>query len=151
MVLALKGTASFNVCSKREKFLEAMFSGNDYPELYMQKYLDRYNEIKSEERMNQGFSSKNFLASMETDRAMKSLNKFRNKFIHFIPSKWNLEISELPEICKSTLYVIEFLIFESGNIRFYNNDELEKARLSKLILEIKVELEKLGNDYSTLS
>ena len=35
MVLALKGTASINLCSNREKFLKAMFSGNDYPNLHM--------------------------------------------------------------------------------------------------------------------
>jgi hypothetical protein len=151
MILALKGTASFNVCSNREKFLEAMSFGNDYPELRMQYFLDLYRDIKSKERMNQGVSSKKFLASPETDQALKALNELRNKFIHFVPSNWSLEVSALPEICKSTLSVIEFLILESGNIRFYNNDELEKARLSKLISEIKVELEKLRIDYSTLS
>jgi hypothetical protein len=53
----------------------------------------------------------------------------------------------LPGLCKSVLCVIEFLILESGNIRFYTNYELEKASLSKLISEIRKDLEKLENEY----
>lgn len=98
--------------------------------------------------MKIGIGSKKFLASMETDYAMKTLNEIRNNFIHFIPSHWSLEISMLPGLCKSVLYVIEFLILESGNIRFYTNNELEKASLSKLISMIRIELEKLENEYT---
>ncbi|MGB5101269.1 MAG: hypothetical protein WBN94_11810 [Methanothrix sp.] len=42
MVLALKGTASFNVCKYKGKFLDAMLSGDDYPELRMDNFLDLY-------------------------------------------------------------------------------------------------------------
>ena len=147
MVLSLKGTASFNVCKNKEKFLDAMFSGGDYPELRMYNFLDLYKYIKSEDRMKIGVRSKNFLASTETDFAMKTLNEIRNKFIHYVPSHWSLEISMLPGLCKSVLCVIEFLILESGNIRFYTNHELEKTSLSELILEIRNELDELENEY----
>ena len=111
--------------------------------------MDLYKYIKSEDRMKIGIDSKNFLASKETDYAMKTLNEIRNNFIHFVPSHWSLEISMLPELCKSVLCVIEFLILESGNIRFYTNYELEKESLSKLISEIRKELEKLENECIT--
>ncbi len=149
MVLALKGTASFNVCKNKKQFLDAMLSGDDYPDLRMENFMDLYKYIKSEDRMKIGIGSKNFLASMETDYAMKTLNEIRNNFIHFVPSHWSLEISMLPGLCKSVLCVIEFIIFESGNIRSYTNYELEKASLSKLISEIRKELEKLENEYIT--
>jgi hypothetical protein len=149
MVLALKGTASFNVCKNKKKFLDAMLSGDDYPDLRMENFIYLYKYIKSEDRMKIGIGSKNFLASMETDYAMKTLNEIRNNFIHFVPSHWSLEISILPGLCKSVLCVIEFLILESGNIRFYTDYELEKASLSKLISEIRKELEKLENEYIT--
>jgi hypothetical protein len=109
MVLALKGTASFNVCRNRKKFVEAILSGGDYPELKMQYYLDLYKDIKSKDRMN----GMNFLASPETDNAMEKLNEIRNIFIHFIPSIWSLELSGLPGLCNSVLSVIEFLVLES--------------------------------------
>ena len=112
-------------------------------------FMDLYKYIKSEDRMKIGIDSKNFLASKETDYAMKTLNEIRNNFIHFVPSHWSLEISMLPELCKSVLCVIEFLILESGNIRFYTNYELEKESLSKLISEIRKELEKLENECIT--
>ena len=38
MVLALKGTASFNVCKNKKKFLDAMLSGDGYPDLRMEKF-----------------------------------------------------------------------------------------------------------------
>jgi hypothetical protein len=149
MVLALKGTASFNVCKNWKKFLDAMLSGDDYPELRMEIFQNLYRYIKSEDSMKIGVSSKNFLASMETDYAMKKLNEIRNNFIHFVLSHWSLEISMLPGLCKAVLCVIEFLILESGNIRFYTNYELEKASLSKLISDIRKELETLEKDYIT--
>lgn len=88
-----------------------------------------------------------FSGSKETDNAMKRLNEVRNQFIHFLPGVWSLQVSELPELCNSVLSVIEFLIFTSGNIRFYYNGELEKANLAKLILEIRIELENLKMEY----
>jgi hypothetical protein len=39
--------------------------------------------------------------------------------------------------------VLEFLILGSGNVRFYDNDEFEKAYLAELITKIRSELEML--------
>jgi hypothetical protein len=117
MVLALKGTASLNVCKNREKIVDAMNSGNERPKLRMEKFLDLYRDIKSTDRMNQNIYSRAFLASKETDYYMETLNEFRNTFIHFKPCNWSLGISTLPDLTNSVLDVIEFLVLESGNVR----------------------------------
>lgn len=148
MVLALKGTASLNVCKNRRKFVEAMNSGNELPALLMENFLNLYQDIKSLDRMSQNIYSRNLLTSDETDYHMKTLNEFRNTFIHFIPCNWSLGISTLPYLVNSVLNVIEFLVFESGNVRFYSNEELEKANINKLISEIRMELEKLKAYYN---
>jgi hypothetical protein len=54
----------------------------------------------------------------------------------------------LPKIFKQVLSVIEFLILESGNVRFYDNDEDEKKCLSELIERIRAELNQLESEYS---
>lgn len=150
MVLALMGTASLNVCKNRGKFFEAMNNGNDLPELYMERFLVLYKDIKNTARMNQNIEIKIFLASEEMDYYMKTLNEFRNNFIHYVPCNWSLGISTLPELSKSVLNVIEFIVLESGNVRFYLDDELEKANLRELISEIRKELEKLEIEYAKL-
>ena len=75
------------------------------------------------------------------------LNEFRNNFIHFIPCRWSLELAMLPGIFKQVLSVIEFLILESGNIRFYGNED-GKECLSELIEKIRAELSKLESKYA---
>ncbi len=147
MVLALEGTALLNVCRNRRKIFEAIQSNEKLPDPYMQYFINFYEDIKSPDRMNMYCDSSAFSGSKEADNAMKRLNEFRNQFIHFLPGVWSLEISELPELCNSVLSVIEFLIFNSGNVRFYDNGELEKANLAKLILEIRIELENLKIEY----
>ena len=148
MVLALKGTASLNVCKNREKFIDAIRSGDDYPELRMENFLVLYKGIKSHDRMKMNINSKNLAASMDIDNAMNKLNEIRNKFIHYVPSHWSLETSMLPGLFRSILFVIEFLIRESGNVRFYTNDELEKTRLSKLISDMRNELDVIESEHA---
>lgn len=144
MVLALKGTASLNVIKDREIWFEAIQLGNDYPKKQsLLNFLNLYNDIKIKNRMMQNINSKSFTGSEEIDSSMKKLNDFRNKFIHFIPCNWSIEIVLFPIICKQVLSVVEFLILESGNVRFYDNDEFEKANLEELITKIKGELERL--------
>ena len=126
MVLALMGTASLNVCKNRREFVEAMNSGNERPKLSMENFLHLYRGIKSTDRMNQNIYSKTFSASKETDYHMETLNEFRNTFIHFKPCNWSLGISTSPDLANSVLDVIEFLVLGSGNVRFYDDDELKK-------------------------
>lgn len=82
------------------------------------------------------------------DDAIRTLNELRNKFIHFIPCGWSIELIMLPRICKQVLSVIEFLILESGNIRFYDNDNIEKEQLSDLVERIATELDKVERKYA---
>lgn len=138
MVLALMGTASLNVIKYREKWFEAIRLGNEYPKQQsLLNFLKLYNDIKLKNRMMQNISSKLFLCSEEIDGSMEKINELRNNFIHFIPCSWSIEIALFPEICKQVLSVVEFLILESGNVRFYDDDEFEKVNLAELITKMK--------------
>lgn len=147
MVLALMGTASLNVVKDREKWFEAIRLGNEYPkQQFLLNFLKLYNDIKLKDRMMQNIYSKSFLCSEEIDGSMEKINELRNNFIHFIPCNWSIEIALFPEVCRQVLSVVEFLILESGNVRFYDNDEFEKANLAELITKIKSVLEELEID-----
>jgi len=43
--------------------------------------------------------------------------------------------------------VVEFLVIESGNIRFYDDDEFERANLTELIAKIRREFESLEINF----
>lgn len=147
MVLALMSTAYLNVIKDREKRFEAIRLGNEYPkQQFLLDFLKLYNDIKLKNCMMQNTSSKSFLCSEEIDGSIEKINELRNNFIHFIPCNWSIEIALFPEICRQVLSVVEFLILESGNVRFYDNDDLKKANLAELITKIKSVLEELEID-----
>jgi len=107
-----------------------------------------YKDIKSPKKMKQNITSRIYPGSNDSDYAMEKLNEFRNNFIHFIPCRWSIELAMLPGIFMQVLSVIEFLILESGNVRFYDEDEDEKKCLSELIEKIRAELIQLESEYS---
>lgn len=154
MVLALKGSAAFNVYKKRnkEEWIRAFNSQLEDPQQkfpkkrYLAGFLELYDRIKSED-MNLYVESKIFISSERSNYAMDRLNAYRNEFTHFAPCSWSLQIIGLPEICKEVLSIIEFLIFDSGNIYYYNDLELEN--LNGLISEIRVNLDELEILYKT--
>jgi hypothetical protein len=151
MVLSLKGTANFNVIKEPEKLFDAIVNGNDgkdYPREYLLNFCKLYKDIKSPKKVKQNIASRIYPGSKDSDYAMEKLNEFRNNFIHFIPCRWSIELAMLPGIFEQVLSVIEFLILESGNIRFYDNDEGEKRCLSELIENIRAEINKLESKYA---
>jgi len=143
MVLSLKGTANFNIIKEPEKFFDAIQNGKKCPRQYLLNFCKLYKNVKSQKKMG-----KNYPGSKESDCAMEILNEIRNNFIHFIPCNWSIELLMLPGIFKQVLSVIEFLILESGNVRFYDNDEDEKKCLSELIEKIRAELNQLESEYA---
>jgi len=148
MVLALQGTSPLNVIKDPQKSFDAIQNGTDYPEDKLLNFLSLYRDIKSQEKMKKSIDSRNYLGSNEMDDAIRTLNELRNKFIHFIPCGWSIELIMLTRICKQVLSVIEFLILESGNIRFYDNDNIEKEQLSDLVERIATELDKVERKYA---
>lgn len=148
MVLSLKGTANFNVIREPEKLFDAIQNRREYPEEYLLGFGKLYKDIKSPKKMKQNTASRIYPSSKDSDYAMEKLNEFRNNFIHFIPCRWSIELAMLPGIFNQVLSVLEFLILESGNIRFYYDDEGEKRCLSELIEKIRAELNKLESEYA---
>ncbi|MEK0338422.1 MAG: hypothetical protein QQN41_13410, partial [Nitrosopumilus sp.] len=104
-------------------------------------FLNLFKKIKSE-KMLRSTHSKKFESTTEIDSCVKKVNILRNKFIHFIPGGWLLEVSGLPKICVHCLEIIEFMGWESNNV-FWLNEELEER--------CKIALEECKNTFNELN
>lgn len=109
MVLALKGSNSFNV-----------IRGDDKKQ-WLASFLDLYKKVKGD-RMEMFCHSRRFIPTGTQGRSVKGLNRFRNEFIHFTPKHWLLETAGLPEIALDCLEIAEFLAWKSGNVILVRSD-----------------------------
>ena len=91
----------------------------------LDNYLNLYKKVKHKEIGQFGGNSR-FIPTGSEGRDIKLLNSFRNKFIHFTPEGWCLEVNGLPRICLATARLISFLALETRNV-FWHSAE---ARLS---------------------
>jgi hypothetical protein len=148
MVCALRGTNNLNVIKERyaKKWLEAYESGQPLPPReFIDSFLNLYKKIQ-DNRMLMYTVSRKFIPSGQQDRSVKKLNQLRNKFIHFTPKGWSLEVSGLPQIGIDCVNVIRFLAFESENILW--TDESFRLRLESATTDLTVVLEELREKYS---
>ena len=148
MILAIKGSDLLNVYDKDSVEIINMNKDEIIHTLNikMDNFINLYHKIKSNKYMRQYIFSKAFRGNTYTLKNIKELNKLRNKFIHFTPQGWSLEINGLPVICLNALNIIKFLIKDSGNIRF--NEESNKYQTIELIDKIIKRLKNLDIKYS---
>jgi len=147
MVCALRGSSGLNVLKDKvaKKWSKAYQSGSGkYPVEILDTYLNLYKKIKSN-NMKMYVGSKKFCPKGQEDHNVKELNQLRNKFIHFTPAGWSLEVSGLPIIIKDCIAIIEFLAFTSNNIH-YPNDELQ-SEIREMIDKIRNEIAKIEVAY----
>lgn len=93
------------------------------PDLKLANFLDLYKKIKDDKPpMKRYVDSQQFVPKGTQGKSIKDLNRLRNKFIHFTPKLWGLELGGLPAIMSDCLEISEFLAWESGNIIWYKHD-----------------------------
>lgn len=105
-------------------WLKAHREGGPFPKEKLDNFLNLYAKIKTDAAAGY-VHSKRFTPGPTHDRSMKKLNEFRNKFIHFVPMGWSLELAGLPGICIDCLTVANFLHTDGGNI-FWNHATLRR-------------------------
>ena len=135
MVLALRGSAGFNVLRESHKRRLKDRRKRDENEIPRQRdsklvdFLELYRRIKGR-RMLMYTDSRKFVPNGTQGRSIKMLNRLRNDFIHFTPKVWGLDLGGLPEIALDCLEIAEFLAWESGNVLWHEaslRDGLESA------------------------
>ena len=123
MVLALRGSNNLRVINKKDadKWLEAYYNNEDVlPNCRLDSFMNLYKKIKTDS-MCQYINSRKYISRDDDDFYVKKLNKLRNDFIHFVPKSWSIQLAGLPGLSLDCLSIIQFLMFESGNIIFYND------------------------------
>ncbi len=111
----------------------------DYPkDLRLAQFLELYERIKSDRMLTYG-TSKRFLPTRQQDSSVKDLNKFRNKFIHFVPQGISVQTEGLSQLVLDCVAIIEFLAFESDNISWI--DPALQRRTRKAIRDLQTMLE----------
>jgi len=169
MVLALKGTNSFNVLEKKcAKELAAAWRRDDEV-LSMGKldnFLNLYRKIKAgrktfEEEVKTGIRgprkpedlmlmymhSQPFKPRGTQNKSVEMLHHLRNDYIHFQPKGWLLGVHGLPRVVEDCVDIIDFLAFECGNVLWH--DKRLEAKTKDLIAGIRSHVMTLRQSYST--
>lgn len=86
--------------------------------------------------MQQYVNSKSFeIIDQDLKRSVNRLNnEFRNSFLHYKPRGWSIEEEAFREIIRDCLPLIEFLLFQSGNICI---EPEEESQAKEVITQIK--------------
>ncbi|GBG07406.1 hypothetical protein PAT3040_01956 [Paenibacillus agaridevorans] len=146
MILALKGSNSLSVMKPdhANKWLEAYRKGSRYPKAKMDNFTNLFEKIQSDV-MKQFTHSQIFVSTKQINTSINELNELRNKFIHFMPLGWSLNITGLPSLGLDIVEVLKFLVHESGNIYFY--EEGHKEHIEQLIEELFCKLTQMKCKY----
>lgn len=105
-----------------EAWLTAHCNDTDYPETQMDGFLNLYKKIKANPIMGYKFSPKG-----QQGRSIKTLNKFRNEFIHFMPKGWAIELSGMPSIFHDCLRIVAEL-GQANEARWENEEQFESFK-----------------------
>lgn len=119
MVLALKGANGLRVPKSEdaERRLAADDNGERGPEnVKMDSFLDLYEKTKDDHMMCRYVYSRKFTPQGTQGRSIKTLDRLRNRFVHFLPCAFSLVDTGLPEMTIDCLNVARFLAYESRNI-----------------------------------
>jgi hypothetical protein len=121
LICAIQGTNPDRVKifdKKTNKYLDKLIN---FPEALKRAQKDEY--------MQQFMFSKTLKLTESQKRSIDFIHKtFRNKFEHFIPTRWSIETSGMPEIVSEVLNVIEFLALKSGNSKIWIPHQRERIQ-----------------------
>ena len=128
MVLALTGSHGLNVLHEKDadrwlSWYENDRSDEPEPRGKLANFLDLYKKIKDDKSpMKRYGDSQQFVPTGTQDQSIKRLNHWRNKFVHFTPKLWVLELEGPLAMASDCLEISEFLAWESGNVIWYEHD-----------------------------
>lgn len=130
MVMSLRAGNDFRIMPEKlaEKCLKAYRENRPWPKVKMDNFPNLYKKVKSIEHMHFLTCSRELPEDQERDRAVEKILELRNIFMHFMPQGWSLEVSGLPNIFISLLNMENFLIFESGNVTIYEDEDRTQIR-----------------------
>jgi hypothetical protein len=147
MVEAVADSVGYNILNGKikKKWWEAFQNDTKRPKEELEGYYTLYSMIQQSNHMKKYCHSKCFSPTASQNKSIHKLHSLRNEFMHFIPRGWSLYIGNLPVITMDCIKMIEFLVFESGNI-FWPDKQYE-SRLKDALTNINETLVMLREEY----
>ena len=120
-ICACQGTNRYNVSFKTKKGKEQLIGFDKALEL-----------CQNPNWMRMYIFSKHLQLSKQQEESIQWLKELRNKFEHYIPTSWSIEIHGMPYITIDVLDVIRFLALYTGNVRLTQN---KKRKVKSIIFQ----------------
>jgi hypothetical protein len=117
-----------------------------FPKEKLDYFLNLYEKIKSD-KMLMFTISKKLEADKSKDEAIEWLNWHRNKFIHFVPEVFEINVIHFPKRMLLIMEILKFLVSESGNILWLNFEDKETSE--NLIKELVEKFNQLNQNYTS--
>ncbi|MGV8125840.1 MAG: hypothetical protein ACP5PV_01340 [Methanothrix sp.] len=123
-------TVKINGKEKKPLMTDYKYSDSKLRILKKKPNLIGFDEVIS--RCKNGESIRSGIKPLVLDENQENAYKFlkdhiRNRFMHFVPCSWSLEIHGLPEIVASCFEIVEALTGESMNLR-WKDDEIAHVK-----------------------
>lgn len=123
-----------------KSWLAANRDGNPYPEMMMDNFLNLYKKTKSNPVYGYKFNPRS-----QQDASIEELNYYRNKFTHFLPKGWSIEVSGFPSICLDCLDVVKEL--NDNSLCYRWQSEEQHQLFVECLSKFRSNLEILKHEY----
>lgn len=150
IVAALEGTSPGRVLVSRENPFSGS-GGSTWEKPKLLSFPDLYDRVKKPEFMSQNIDSKPYRPKGSEGPSISWLTDLRNELTHFDPKTLILSIQDtlmLPRVISDVLDAIEFLAFDSHNVRWHVYP-IERVETRLQIAHIRGLLKDLVNHYWT--
>ena len=138
MVLALRGSAGLDALTTKSarawiRAYEEKHAGGDptWPREFLEVPQMLFDRIQGS-AMDRYTHSERFCPTPSQIESVKLLNRLRNKFVHFIPMSWAIDLSGLPDLVEDVLAIVAFLGWKSNNVHWHDDEVEQLARRALL-------------------
>lgn len=141
MLLALQNSDGSGIWREPEKLvdhrgLSREIVDTENPKNRIVTFAEAFNRIQESARMSEYVGAKPFVADARHKEAATCLNAtLRNKFAHFSPKGWSIQISFIIEAVSPLFEVIEFLVLNSGRLFI---DEQQRTCIQSDVARIRL-------------
>jgi hypothetical protein len=123
VIIALHGAVySFAVCtSKGTDYTNVTVGGNG-------RKLIGFDDAVARCKQRVYLASKPLATTPAQDKSITKLKQLRNKFLHYIPTAWSIEMHGLPQIAVDVLDVIRFMVVDTGATFHFNRSQMKQFK-----------------------
>jgi hypothetical protein len=120
-----------------------------FEEVQLATFMELYGKVQDEKELPMSMVTKVLVPEGTQTSSMEKLNRLRNQFIHFVPVSLTEYVGDWPEMVADGAAVASFLAFESGNVMWDLDGELE-AQARRHLARLNEEAIRLTASYQQM-